>query len=161
MARQARLAPGRADSLKRAEQYYRAALAQDVANAEIMLRLGRVLSGQGRCDEALRMLAVPEASEGTAYLALLFTADAHRCLGGVADAARAYERAARRCPACSTPRLGLALLSLPTEDGARAAAYAQEAVTLRGEDQWWSYDFGPAPRLSKALYDFRVELAHP
>jgi tetratricopeptide (TPR) repeat protein len=150
--------------LKSAEAGFREAIGADPTLAEAHLRLGRVLTLQGRRDEA--HVALARAAELTSdarwrYLALLFRAAAYEAAGDAAAAEPSYRGALTLWPTSHAARVGLSRMR------AERAAWDEARTELEGisltapetDDPWWAYDFGQAWRIESALADLRKQVS--
>jgi len=133
--------------LRHAERYFARALAADPGLNEVRLRLGRVVSTQGRHAEALALLEAAAAGLDDAmlrYLCALFAGHAHEALGQRDAARNAFERAAALFPSAQSPLLALAGLGWRTNDRPAAAAALDRWQGLPDSeasrsDPWWDY----------------------
>jgi tetratricopeptide (TPR) repeat protein len=147
--------------LKSAESAYREAIAADPKLAEAWLRLGRVLTLQGRRDEAHVALArVPELTTDARwrYLALLFRASAYEADGKLDVAHPSYRGALEVWPSSHAARLGVSRLDAERGawDEARKDLDGVGLTTPDGDDPWWAYDFGQAWRIESAVAEMRT-----
>lgn len=154
--------------LARAETSYREAIAADASLAEAHLRVGRVLSLQGRRTDAHVALAkVGEQTTDTRwrYLALLFRAAVYEEDGMLEPARAEYRAALETWPQSQAARLGLSRLSAHDADWASARreldALAESGTTPESQhaDPWWAYDFGQAWRIEPALAELRTAVS--
>ena len=143
--------------LGRAETLFKRSLSIDPRNAEARIRLGRVLSQQGRHADALNELrrvdasaradASAEAASAPAmlqYYGSLFTGDAAEALGRIDEARAAYERAATLYPMAHAPRFAMSQLAARAGNTV-AASDTLEVVLARStdpatdDDPFWTY----------------------
>ena len=144
--------------LGRAETLFKRSLSIDPRNAEARIRLGRVLSLEGRHADAINELRRADASASSdasapadasapsilQYYGTLFTGDAAEALGRVDEARSAYERAAARYPMAHAPLLALSQLAA-REGDTIAASHTLEVVLSRtsdpapDDDPFWTY----------------------
>jgi tetratricopeptide (TPR) repeat protein len=131
--------------LGQAETLFKRSLSIDPRNAEARIRLGRVLSLEGRHADAINELRRVDASDPAIlqYYGTLFTGDAAEALGRVEEARAAYERAAALYPMAHAPRLALSQLAA-REGDTIAASNTLELVLSRtdpapDDDPFWTY----------------------
>ena len=133
--------------IKQAEVYYRRALVLDPSLAPARLRLGHLVDGTDRHDEAASLLADAEqalADPVMQYDAALFLGRAEESRGRDAEARAAYERARARFPMAQSPSLALAALQWRLGEQEAAAGgvrlLSQTNPTYTQSDPWWRYD---------------------
>jgi tetratricopeptide (TPR) repeat protein len=115
--------------LSDAEKAYRQALAGDQESEEARLRLGRVLSLEGKGEEAHATLAVligASRDQRILYLAHLFLADLATRQKDVNVAASEYKAAIAANPLSRIAYVGLSNLALLAGDAPRAQAYIRD-----------------------------------
>jgi tetratricopeptide (TPR) repeat protein len=145
--------------LKSAEADYREAADAHATLAEAPLRLGRVLTLQGRWSEAHAPLGrVAELTTDTRwrYLALLFRAAAYEADGKHDAAEPSYRAALELWPSSQAARVGLSRVR--AERGAWDEARKElDGIGVRadGDDPWWAYDFGQAWRIEDGVAELR------
>lgn len=146
--RRANLRPGFGGAgaeLDRAAALFRRALEGDGAFDEARLRLGRVLSLQGRADDAVRELShvLRDTDDPLVeYYAALFLGAAHESAGNAAPARLAYQRAATLVPHAPAAHLALARLAQRRGDRAAQVASLDRALATADTDDndpWWAY----------------------
>lgn len=132
--------------LGRAEPLLRRAVSIDPHDAEARIRLGRILSLQGRHAEALTELKqVNQSAPGLLqYYASLFTGDAAEALGRLDEAHVAYTRAASLYPRAQAPRFALSQLIAGAGDLRAAGDALDRALSDASEptpddDPHWTY----------------------
>lgn len=153
--------------LRRAETLLRRSLAADPSSVEASLRLGRVLAGQEKHDEALTHLQTAQQSDDrtTAYYGHLFAGDATQALGRLEDARRHYEQAIALFSESQAARLALGSVLRSTGD--RAAALTAIDTMLRtpsrgpDDDPWWEYYDGDAAQVDRLLEALRAPFTRP
>ncbi len=134
-------------NLRRAEGFFRRALALDPDLTEARVRLGRVLGVQGRHEEAIRELqaanVAPDDSLLRYYTALFLGAD-EEALGHADRARDAFGRASALYPRAQSPHLALSQLAWRTGDRPGALRAIQPVLALPADedqraDPWWDY----------------------
>jgi tetratricopeptide (TPR) repeat protein len=148
-----------------AEEAYREALRTTPSHAEARLRLGRVLSLNGRHTEAAARLR--EAIEGTTeaklrYLGHLFLARVEEWRGRTAAAATQYDAAARLFPRALSPRLALSQIALQAGnrgDARQILALLAEEPGGDDDDPWWAYHRDRVPASDTWLARLRASVA--
>jgi tetratricopeptide (TPR) repeat protein len=132
--------------LRAAERFYRRALDRNPAFVEARIHLGRVLGRRGRHADAARELrqALTRTDDALLlYYGNMFLGAEEEALDRMAEAQRAYSRAAELFPAAQSSRL--ALSALASRAGDRAAALRLVEPVLNrvevgpADDPWWSY----------------------
>ena len=152
--------PSERENLRRAEAFYRQALALDPELAETRVKLGRVLGLQGRHEEAVRELQRASASTTNPlirYDASLFLGADEEALGHADRARDAYETASTLFPLAQSPYLALSQLAWRGGDRAGALRAIQPVMTFPGgaedrRDPWWEYYEGTG-RDAESLLD--------
>jgi len=151
--------------LRRAEGYFRDALARNPELAEARLRLGRVLGLQNRHEDALvELLRALELAEDRtqSYYALLFLGRSEEALGRLEAARRRFERASALYPIAQSPRLALSRLAVERGDEQAAQRVLDEAIDPPGAhadgDPWWVYDLGPGRYAERARLPLHLAL---
>lgn len=155
------LVGGRGANLRRAERYFRQAVAANPRLAEARLRLGRVLGLRNRHPEAIVELerALGDAEDPRqSYYALLFLGRVEEELGRLERARRHVERAAKLFPGAQSPGIALSRLALEADDeqGARRAldeVLSASADPAGGWDPWWIYELGPGRYAGRKLLE--------
>ena len=151
-----------ADEFRTAESLYRRALDVAPADAEILLRLGRVVGQLGRHEEAIALLK--RAAAGLSVPALkydvqLFLGREHQALGHLDLSRASFEEAARLFPRAQSPRLSLSQIAVlegrtnDAEDALRAVLAASKGED--GTDPWEDYAFShlrDLPALMRPVY---------
>jgi hypothetical protein len=155
----------RAQHLADAASYLRKALAAEPQLLEARLRLGRVLSLQGREDQARAEYEAVEhgASEAaTRYLAALFQGRLHERQRRFPQAAEAYGRAAGYLGSCPTAYLALAHAIDAMGDRARVSDlldHALQPVDLAApSDPWWTYLMGHFHEAEPLYHELQAEV---
>jgi tetratricopeptide (TPR) repeat protein len=153
-------------NLRQAERFFAQALENDARFHEARVRLARVMSLQGRQDEALAELQKLPADLGdpvVAYFARLFAGRAEELLDRQVAARRSFERAAALFPGAQSPHLALSRLAIVRDERAAAsrvlsvlAAPVEDAVR---SDPWWTYHTGPGRAADALVADFRRHVA--
>ncbi len=165
-----RLATRRRDpfsTLTEAESNYRRALELDPNLLEARIRLGRVLTLQGKVEAAsdVLTLAVSEAGEGyLAYLAALFLGQVHERAGRPVEARRCYEAAVREYPEGQTAyiALGQLLETIGEIETGRTSASRMFASRRDPErDPWWVYPDAQAWQMDRRLGTLREYARRP
>lgn len=134
--------------LSNAEKAYRQALDIDSSSEETELRLGRVLSLEGKDGEAqttLWRLVAASHDQRVLYLAHLFLADLATRRRDSATAVREYQAALALNPLSRIALIGLSNLALLTGDQAHAAEYIQDwsfRNTAPPNVEWTQYEDG-------------------
>ena len=153
-------------NLRQAERFFAQALENDSTFHEARVRLARVMSLQGRQQEALAELQkVPAALGDTvvAYLARLFAGRTEELLGRQVAARKSFERAAALFPSAQSPQLALSRLAIV--QGEREAASSVLSVlaapveNAARSDPWWTYHTGPGRAADALIADFRYRVA--
>jgi tetratricopeptide (TPR) repeat protein len=155
---------------RRAESLLRRALAADPGLIEARLRLGRVLTQQGRYEAAVSELAQvvaapPDRTLG--YYAHLFIGDATQALGRLDEAQAAYRTAIELYPHTQSARIGLGAALRAAGD--RSAALTAILPTLTEpagsrdgtDDPWWNYYDGDAANLTALMDRLRAPFRSP
>lgn len=133
--------------LRRAEGYFRSALALDPHFVEARLRLGHVLLERGQLDEArlhFRQVLLATRDQVVTYLANLFAGAACDALDRRTEAASALERATTIAPTAQTPLLALSKLARRVGDRRAALVALERLASLPADpaqrvDPWWNY----------------------
>jgi tetratricopeptide (TPR) repeat protein len=132
--------------LSRAEPLYRRAITIDPRAAEARVRLARVLSLQGRHDDALTEVRRLDASTPAMlqYFGALFAGYAAESLNQLHDARPEYERAADLYPKAQAPRFALSQLAMRSGDPSRAREAIERVLSGASDaaledDPFWSY----------------------
>jgi tetratricopeptide (TPR) repeat protein len=118
-------------------------------NAEVRLRLGRVLQLLDRHDEAARELkeaAGVLTDPALVYDATLFLGVSQQALGDRDGARASFERAGRLAPGAQSPLLALSQLARRAGNSAAALEplgrlLASGRVESEPDDPWWSYPY--------------------
>lgn len=135
--------------LATAEALLRQAAATSPGDAEVRLRLGRVLQLLDRHDEAARELKEAGgllADPALAYDAILFQGVSQEALGDREGARASFERAEALAPGAQSPLLALSQLARRQGNSA-AAQKPLERLFAAGhgesepDDPWWSYAY--------------------
>ena len=156
---------GELAELRRAEAFFRLAVAGDPVFAEARLHLGRVLGALGRDDAALAELA--RAREGLTdpvlvYYADLFLGRSQAALGDRERARASYERAAAAFPLAQSPLLARSELARHASDVPGALQALQRLLSLpedRRADPWWIYDVSSSRNAAALMAEARAALA--
>jgi tetratricopeptide (TPR) repeat protein len=146
--------------LRRAESFFRQALAQKTEIGEAHLRLGRVLGLLGHHAEAadeLRHALTGLDDDQLRYYGALFLGAEEEALGRFDAAREAYLRAAALYPGAQSPHLAVSQLARRTGDRAGALRAIQQVFELSRagparDDPWWTYHTAQA-RNADALVD--------
>jgi tetratricopeptide (TPR) repeat protein len=133
--------------LRRAEGFYRRALAAASSLPELHLRFGHVLLLLEHEADAARALRVSLEVEGDPllrYYGELFLGAAEERLGHADAARQAYSEAAALYPNAQSPHLGLSALARRLGDRATAFKELQIVFALQQadsppDDPWWTY----------------------
>ena len=133
--------------LRRAEGFYRRALAADSSLPELHMRLGHVLLLLEHEADAAKELRVALESEGDPllrYYGELFVGAAEERLGHADAARQAYGEAAALYPNAQSPHLALSALARRLGDRATALKELQIVFELQQadsppDDPWWTY----------------------
>ena len=151
--------------LRRAEEFFRRALALKPDANETHLRLGRVLGRLGRHSEALAELlhvvaAIAEDESLLRYYGELFLGAEEEALGRREAARASYEHAAALYPAAQSPLVALSQLAWRSGDRAGALRAIQQVFALRPEalerdDPWWTYHVAQARDAEALLSEVR------
>lgn len=153
-------------NLRQAERFFAQALENDTTFHEARVRLARVMSLQGRQQEALAELQKVPADLGdtvVAYLARLFAGRTEELLGRQVAARKSFERAAALFPSAQSPQLALSRLAIVR--GEREAASSVLSVlaapveNAARSDPWWTYHMGPGRSADALIADFRYRVA--
>jgi tetratricopeptide (TPR) repeat protein len=151
-------------NLQTAERYFRESTRSDPRNAEARLRLGRVLSLQGRHREAvphLQQVLKDAGDPARTYLASLFLGREEEARGRTAEARQHFDRAARLFPGAQSAHLALSRLAFHDGDVPRAERAIERLFALPDDereryDPWRDY-FSGTGRLAASflarLYD--------
>lgn len=134
------------------------------------LRLGRVLSQQGRFEAALPHFAQVIAATRDAallYYARLFAGDAALALNRLEEARQSYESALAGHPNAQAARIGLA--ATLRAGGDRQAAIDALLATISvpagqrdgHDDPWWDYYKGDAANVERLLDELRAPFSKP
>jgi tetratricopeptide (TPR) repeat protein len=137
--------------LKKAQQYFRKALAQDPDFFEARLRLGRVLGRLGLHYQAVAELQLAAAAikdPQLSYYNALFLGREFSMLELYGKARDQYRRAAMLYPSAQSPLFALSHLEHGSDDaeGALLALQRVFSLTVRDpwkDDPWWEYDLAP------------------
>ncbi len=135
----------RVANLDQADRAYREALVADSSSEEARLRLGRVLSLQGKDAEAkttLELLLRQTHDARIGYLAHLFLAQLAVRSNDVETAAGEYSAAVAAAPSSRAPYVGLSSLALLAGDEARARESIRRWTTRSPSsalDPWTTY----------------------
>jgi len=132
---------------RRAERFFRQAVALDPAFVEARLHLGRTIGAAGRHEDAATELqAVASATDDPVlqYHANLSLGREEQALGHRDAARSAFERAAALYPRAQSPYLALSQLARRYGDRAGARGALQPVLNLPAreserEDPWWGY----------------------
>lgn len=150
----------RSDCLRRARDYYRAALGASPGLVESRVRLARVLHQLGDLAGAvatLDALGVQSASPELMYLSRLFRAAIEEDLGHLDKAKNAYLEAMEW--RAHAPFVGLAALLRSSGDGPAATAVVDRLLSDAPEfDPWWSYLKGQGSHITDRLDAARKSL---
>ena len=148
--------------LRRAESFFRGALAHAPDMAEAHLRLGRVLGLQGQHGDAIvelrRALGLLGDDDELRYDAELFAGAEEEALGRYDAARDEYARAQALFPGAQSPLVALSQLARRRGDRAAALAAIQQLFDLPPpgaegrDDPWWNYHKAQA-RNAQALVD--------
>ena len=151
--------------LRRAEAFFRRALAQRPDAAETQLRLGRVLGRLGRHGDAVAELrqavgALPAVDPPLRYYGELFLGAEEEALGRRDEARAAYEHAAALYPRAQSPFIALSQLAWRSGDRAGALRAIQQLFALPREavdreDPWWAYHVAQVRNAEALLEDLR------
>ena len=155
--------PGSSASLREAERRFRLAVGSEATSAEASLRLGRVLSLQGKNDAARAPLMHARnllSESSLLYLSALFLGVVEQELGDFDRSAEFFDEAGSRFPMSQSAALASESLALvsgrPSGDGRRLAdVLAVSPSSPARHDPWWDYDLCSgryAGRLLEALY---------
>ena len=135
--------------LRRAESFFREALARAPDMAEAHLRLGRVLGLQGQHANALAELrrALPslDGDDELVYDGELFAGAEEEAVGNYDAAREAYARAQALFPGAQSPLLALSQLARRRGDRPAALGAIQQVFDLpppgaeERDDPWWRY----------------------
>ena len=135
--------------LRRAESFFRGALAQAPDMAEAHLRLGRVLGLLGQHADAIvelrRAAALLGDDDELRYDGELFAGAEEEALGRYDAARDAYARAQSLFPGAQSPLIALSQLARRRGDRAAALAAIQQLFELPPpfaegrDDPWWQY----------------------
>ena len=133
--------------LAEAETHFRDSIERDPGLTEARVRLGRVLTTQGRVDAAaveLRKAVATPASSEVKYFAFLFLGRALEASNDAQAAAEAYRSAAALFPKAQSPHLAISRLA--ADGGDTRAAHERVDRVLRNSndeagrfDPWWLY----------------------
>ena len=148
--------------LRRAESFFRGAIAHAPDMAEAHLRLGRVLGLQGQHADAIvelrRGLTLLGDDDELRYDGELFAGAEEEALGRYDAAHEAYERAQSLFPTAQSPLLALSQLARRRGNRAEAFTAMQRLFELPPpgaegrDDPWWVYHKAQA-RNAQALVD--------
>jgi len=133
--------------LRRAEGFYRRALAADSSLPELHMRFGHVLLLLEHDADAAKELRVALESEGAPllrYYGELFLGAAEERLGHTDAARQAYSEAGALYPNAQSPHLALSALARRLGDRATALKEMQIVFELQQadsppDDPWWTY----------------------
>jgi len=149
--------------LRKAERFFRQALRLEPGQAEARVRLGRVLGGLNRHDEALaelRAVRPPDDDAFVSYFAWLFLGDEEASAGHRDLAREAYGRALGIAPTAQSGWLALSRLARRSGDRSGAIEAMRRAAELPAGgvddryDPWGDYNAGQgrmAPNLLRQL----------
>jgi hypothetical protein len=131
-----------------AERALRRVLALDDGAAEARVRLGRMIDGRGRHEEALEQFTaalIGQVDPVTAYYAHLFAARSTRALGRLDQAAAHVRDALALFPDAQSGLVAQSQLALFSGDASLALAPIRHLSTLnhdQRQDPWWQYPMG-------------------
>jgi hypothetical protein len=149
--------------LSAAERFYRRALEADAEPREVRVRLGRVLTLQGRYAEAARELR--QAGEGPedpllGYYTALFLGAALEGMGDLEAARESFRRATALSPAARAAHLAVARIARELGDREETTESLNRAVApvagIDDMDPLWTYRAAAGRRRAAWLDDVRV-----
>ncbi|BCY08485.1 tetratricopeptide repeat protein [Actinoplanes sp. L3-i22] len=114
------------DDLAEAEEEARDLLIESGSEARDVIRLARILTRQGRNDEALEALSAPDVT--TTPDSLLLRAGVESAVGRFTDAARTLREAAELDPKRSDILIRQAVVARTVGDASAAIGYARQAI---------------------------------
>jgi tetratricopeptide (TPR) repeat protein len=152
--------------LERSEKFYREILVTQPENAEVHLRLGRVMQLRDRSEEALRELNLsleyaPEAE--TRFVAHMLIGHVLSQLGRMPEAVEAFRESLEIDPHCQAAVVALshALHRSGDRPGSREVLslfLAQNGDSPRQPDRWMRYLYGGTELLDTTMPETRKEL---
>ena len=156
---------GVAHMLERSETVYRGILAIQPENAEVHLRLGRVMQLRGNGEEALRelKLSLEHAYDAEIrFVALMLVGHVSSQLGRMPEAVEAFRESLEIDPHCQAAAVALshALHRAGDRPGSRevlSAFFAQNGDLPREPDRWMRYLYGGTELLDSTMRDTRKE----
>ena len=157
---------GIAGMLERSEKFYREILVTQPENAEVHLRLGRVMQLRGRSGEALRELKLsleyaPDAE--IRFVAHMLIGHVSSQLGRMPEAVEAFRKSLEIDPHCQAAAVALshALHRSGDRPGSREVLsffLAQNGDAPRQPDRWMRYLYGGTELLDTTMPEARKEL---
>jgi len=151
--------------LRRAEAFFKSAVAKQPDMGEIHLRLGHVLGLEGHHADAvteIRRAMTLLTDEQLLYYGELFLGGEEEASGRFDAAHDAFERAAARFPSAQSPLVALSELARRRGDRSGALAAIQKVFALPPagqadrEDPWWSYHTAQARNADSLLDAMRA-----
>jgi tetratricopeptide (TPR) repeat protein len=152
-------------NLRQAETFFRKAVELDGGSVEARLHLGRVMTLEGRHEEAANQLraATAAGNSWTQYNAWLFLGVAEQSLGRADRARECFDKAAALYPRAQSAYLALSQLARRSGDRASALAAIGQVLGLSAsdrqrEDPWLTYLQGSAAEAQTRLSELRAVL---
>ena len=158
--------------LRRAERYFRQALARRPDFIEARIRLGHVLGALDRHDDAaveLRSVLLALAPHGETllrYYCQMFLGRAEAALGRRDAAREAFQAAASIYPTAQSPLLALSELARRHGDRRGALAAIRALAALDPEEDgrtepWWVYTLAQGRSTDRLFGELRAPFLHP
>ena len=153
-------------NLRQAETFFRKAVELDDGFVEARLHLGRVMTLEGRHEEAadqLRRAATAAGNSETQYCAWLFLGVAEQSLGRADRARESFDKAAALYPRAQSAYLALSQLARRSGDRSGALQAIGQVLSLSAsdrqrEDPWLTYLQGNAAEAQTRLAGLRAVL---